>query len=584
MRIEALSPELANQIAAGEVIERPASVLKELLENSLDAGADRILIQLKAGGSQLIEVTDNGHGVHPEDLTLSLARHATSKIKALADLEQVSSLGFRGEALASISSVATVCLTSKTADENNAWSVSASGRDMTAEVKPASHPPGTTVSVSRLFFNTPARRKFLRSERTELWHLENLIKRLALSRFDVAFQAEHEGKSLFNLPPALEAEAQNERIAKICGRPFLTGSVRVETEASDLKLTGWLGLAESARSQTDVQYFYLNGRAIRDKLIQHALRQVYQDHLPAGRHAAYVLYLTLDPAKVDVNVHPTKHEVRFREARLIHDFLVSSLQAVFTNSASDTIAPETAPAISYTLEPTTSAFKVAEPQRLHHSHSPREAVRRATTQFQQPTISKIPAALDPAATANPNPFGVVKALLAQRYLITEHSAGCYFIDTHQAWAQGVRVQWQQEWAQTGTLASSTLIEPLKLTVTVAQQQQLTDSGIDWLAYGLEWQLAGPKRLWLRALPSGASTKNLQDAAWLTALVNWSKTARKPEEGFQILSQGAEPNWRDPSLKILSQQLQRWVAQGATVDPAWGVAELSWSALQEWFAT
>ena len=325
-RIFLLSSRLANQIAAGEVVERPASVAKEVLENSLDAGATRIDIDVESGGSKLIRIRDDGSGIPSEDMSLALARHATSKITSLEDLEQVSSLGFRGEALASIGSVSRLTLTSN-AHEQGSEGISAAceGRDMEVQLKPAPHPQGTTVEVRDLFFNTPARRKFLRKEKTEFNHLEEVLKRLALSRFDVTFSLRHNGKVVHNLKAATLPSERQRRVAAICGPAFMEQAISIESEAPPYRLSGWVALPTFSRSQADLQYFFVNGRVIRDRLIAHAVKQAYRDVLYHGRHPAFVLYLELDAAQVDVNVHPTKHEVRFRDSRAVHNFIFSSL-------------------------------------------------------------------------------------------------------------------------------------------------------------------------------------------------------------------------------------------------------------------
>lgn len=326
-RISLLSQRLANQIAAGEVVERPASVVKELLENSIDAGADRIEIDVEQGGSKLIRIRDNGAGILKEDLPLALSRHATSKIVSLDDLENIISLGFRGEALASICSVSRLELTSRasTAEEETAWRVAAEGQEMQAVINPAAHPQGTTVEVRDLFFNTPARRKFLRTEKTEFDRVDEVVKRIALSRFHVAFTLRHNQRVIHHLHAAATTQEQQRRVALVCGPAFIENAIHVDIEAAGLRLWGWVSLPTFSRSQADLQYFYVNGRIIRDKLVSHAVKQAYQDVLFHGRHPAFVLYLELDPALVDVNVHPTKHEVRFRDGRLVHDFLFRSL-------------------------------------------------------------------------------------------------------------------------------------------------------------------------------------------------------------------------------------------------------------------
>jgi len=324
-RIHLLSPRLSNQIAAGEVVERPASVVKELLENSLDAGAKRVDIDVEQGGVKLIRIRDDGDGIVKEDLALSLSRHATSKIIELDDLEAVGTLGFRGEALASISSVSRLTLTYRHKEDDQGWQVSVEGQEMTPTVKPAAHNVGTTLEVRDLFFNTPARRKFLRKEKTEFGHLEEVVKRIALSRFDVGISLKHNQRVIHNFRPASTEQEQARRVAGVCGPAFIQNAVTVNVEVGELKLWGWVGLPTFSRSQADLQYFFVNGRVIRDKLVAHAIRQAYRDVLYHGRHPAFVLYLELDPATVDVNVHPTKHEVRFRDSRMVHDFLFRSL-------------------------------------------------------------------------------------------------------------------------------------------------------------------------------------------------------------------------------------------------------------------
>ena len=323
--IHILSPQLANQIAAGEVVERPASVLKELCENSLDAGAQRVDVEVEQGGIKLIKVRDDGCGISEADLPLALSRHATSKITDLDDLEAVSTLGFRGEALASIASVSRLTLTSNSGDSKG-WKAISEGRDMNVELQPAPHPRGSSVEVRDLFFNTPARRKFLRTEGTEYKRIYDGIKKLALSRMDVAFSLRHNQKVQFNLRPATNHAEQEKRVADICGPLFMEQALYIDNDRTGIRLWGWIGLPTFSRSQPDLQYFFVNGRSIRDKVVSHAVRQAYQDVLYHGRHPAYVLFLEILPSDVDVNVHPTKHEVRFRESGSIHSFVSSTLK------------------------------------------------------------------------------------------------------------------------------------------------------------------------------------------------------------------------------------------------------------------
>ncbi|MCK9112010.1 DNA mismatch repair endonuclease MutL [Haemophilus influenzae] len=331
MPIKILSPQLANQIAAGEVVERPASVVKELVENSLDAGANKIQIDIENGGANLIRIRDNGCGIPKEELSLALARHATSKIADLDDLEAILSLGFRGEALASISSVSRLTLTSRTEAQTEAWQVYAQGRDMETTIKPASHPVGTTVEVANLFFNTPARRKFLRTDKTEFSHIDEVIRRIALTKFSTAFTLTHNGKIIRQYRPAEALNQQLKRVAAICGDDFVKNALRIDWKHDDLHLSGWVATPNFSRTQNDLSYCYINGRMVRDKVINHAIRQAYAQYLPSDAYPAFVLFIDLNPHDVDVNVHPTKHEVRFHQQRLIHDFIYEGISNALNN-------------------------------------------------------------------------------------------------------------------------------------------------------------------------------------------------------------------------------------------------------------
>ena len=323
MTIAILPARLANQIAAGEVVERPASVVKELVENSIDAGATTIKIDIEKGGAKRIRIIDNGKGIAKAELALALSRHATSKIKDLDDLEAISSLGFRGEALASISSVSRLTLTSKPEAQESAWQANAEGRDMAVSVKPAAHPNGTTIDVSDLFFNTPARRKFLRTEKTEYAHIEEVIKRIALANFDISFVLSHNNKIIKQFRSANTAVQRSKRVAQVCGQRFIDNAIEVNCEHGGLHLHGWIAQPSYFRNQNDLSYSYVNERMMRDKLINHAIRQAYADMLPSDSYPAFVLFLQLDFSEVDVNVHPAKHEVRFHQGRYVHDFIYS---------------------------------------------------------------------------------------------------------------------------------------------------------------------------------------------------------------------------------------------------------------------
>lgn len=340
--IHILPPQLANQIAAGEVVERPASVVKELVENSLDAGATQIHIEIEKGGSQLIRIRDNGCGIGKQDLTLALTRHATSKISSLEDLEAILSLGFRGEALASISSVSRLTLTSRPEYQAEAWQAYAQGREMAVEIQPASHPVGTTIEVANLFFNTPARRKFLRTDKTEFAHIDEVVRRIALAKPTVTFTLSHNDKKVryYKAVANNSAAQQQKRVAAICGEDFIQNAVYIDWQHDALHLYGWVASPQLARLQNDLCYSYVNGRMMRDKTINHAIRQAYGDQLPKEHYPAFVLFLDLEPSMVDVNVHPAKHEVRFHQGRLVHDFIYQGVLNALDNQASP-ILPKT---------------------------------------------------------------------------------------------------------------------------------------------------------------------------------------------------------------------------------------------------
>ncbi|MFH0209759.1 DNA mismatch repair endonuclease MutL [Vibrio alginolyticus] len=385
MTIKILPARLANQIAAGEVVERPASVIKELVENSLDSGATRIDIDIEKGGAKLIRVRDNGKGIAKDELGLALSRHATSKIHTLDDLEAIMSLGFRGEALASISSVSRLTLTSRPAAQEEAWSAYSEGRDMQVKLKPAAHPIGTTVEVLDLFFNTPARRKFLRTEKTEFAHIDELLKRIALSRFDVTINVRHNGKIIRQYRAAKNQLQTEKRIAAVCGNAFVRHMLRIELEHQGLKLHGWITTPEGARQQSDLQYCYVNGRMMRDKLINHAIRQSYEMSLKPDQFAAYVLFIELDPHQVDVNVHPAKHEVRFHQARLVHDFIYQALTDALSQSAVID-KPQVNESAFHRVEPT-------ESEEIEHSPEPEKV--------QEPASSPVPVRVYQAIESTP---------------------------------------------------------------------------------------------------------------------------------------------------------------------------------------
>jgi len=431
--IRLLPDTLISQIAAGEVVERPASVLKELLENSLDAGATEISVSLTQGGIKQLKVTDNGGGMDAGDLPLAFARHATSKIASLDDLEQVRSLGFRGEALASIASVARVALTTRREPAAHAWSLGAEGGAQGAP-RPAAHPRGTSVEVNDLYFNTPARRKFLRTEATEFGHCEDVFKRIALSRPDVAFTLKHNGRVSSHLPAGDAAR----RIAAVAGDEFAGAARAFDENSSGLRLSGFAGSPAFSRSSRDAQFAFVNGRFVRDKLLAHALRQAYQDMLHGDRHAAYVLFLELDPLGVDVNVHPAKTEVRFRDARAIHQFVFHAVSKALSGSAAQTGAAAVQPVpaaggVDFQRMPYQSSLGVAQPAAAYQAMFclPPGPVAAAAGGAARSAYESI-AAGAPAAAETDAPLGYAMAQLHGIYILAQNRQGLVLVDMHAA--------------------------------------------------------------------------------------------------------------------------------------------------------
>ena len=431
--IRLLPDTLISQIAAGEVVERPASVLKELLENSLDAGATEISVSLTQGGIKQLKVTDNGGGMEAADLPLAFARHATSKIASLDDLEQVRSLGFRGEALASIASVARVALTSRAEGAAHAWSLGAEGGAQ-GGAQPAAHPGGTSVEVNDLYFNTPARRKFLRTEATEFGHCEDVFKRIALSRPDVAFSLRHNGRVISHL----QAGDAARRIAAVAGDEFAGAARALDEHSSGLRLSGFAGSPAFSRSSRDAQFVFVNGRFVRDKLLAHALRQAYQDMLHGDRHAAYVLFLELDPLGVDVNVHPSKTEVRFRDSRAIHQFVFHAVSKALSGSAAQTGAAAVQPmpaagGMSFVRTPYQPGLGVAQPAAAYQAMfslppGPVSVPAGGAARAAYETIT----AAAPSPAEIDAPLGYAIAQLHGIYILAQNRQGLVLVDMHAA--------------------------------------------------------------------------------------------------------------------------------------------------------
>lgn len=507
--IHLLSPRLANQIAAGEVVERPASVVKELLENSLDAGATNITIDLDAGGVKRIKVRDDGSGIEADDLSLALSRHATSKIAELDDLESVATLGFRGEALASIASVSRLALTTNVADEGAGWRARSEGRDMDVRIDRVQHPRGTTVEVCDLFFNTPARRKFLRAERTEFSRIDEIVKKLALSHFEVAFSLRHNGKELYQFPSARERFEQERRVAAICGPAFMEKARHIDLERGGLRLWGWVALPTFSRSQADLQYFFVNGRSIRDKVVSHAVRQSFEDVLYHGRHPAYALFFELNPTEVDVNVHPTKHEVRFRDSRSVHNFIFSTLYRTLadirpgSSPQSDGIQPEAAnfnqqptqgsmPGLGYTSGPFRGGRfepKVAEPLGNYRK-----------------LYAVEPVGVDGSDTGARGdrqdipPLGYALAQLKGIYILAENANGLVLVDMHAAHERITYERMKQTFGDQG-ITSQPLLVPETLAVSEREADALETHQELFLQLGFNIQRGGPQTLIVREVPA-----------------------------------------------------------------------------------
>ncbi len=502
-RIHPLPPQLANQIAAGEVVERPASVVKELVENSLDAGARRIVIETEGGGVKRILVRDDGCGIHRDDLALALRRHATSKIRELDDLMAVATLGFRGEALPSIAAVSRLILRSRTAGSETGWEVRGDGRELDLEPRPVPHPPGTSVEVRDLFYNVPARRKFLRSERTEYGHVEELVRRIALSRFSVAFEFSHNRRRIHSLP-AVATDQRLRRVAALCGEAFARHALLVEVESDDLRLWGWVADPAYSRSQADLQYFFVNGRVVRDRLVAHAVRQAYRDVLYGGRHPAFVLYLELDPAQVDVNAHPAKAEVRFRQARLVHDFLFSSLHRVLAGTRPGQIErPAHLPERPESSPPAPSPAPASQPPRSQVPLGFAVAETVAAYAALHPTREESPPPAvqpnDEAPEAVP-PLGYALAQLHGIYILAENAQGLVLVDMHAAHERITYERLKAQYDQ-GPISVQRLLVPVTVEVTPREAELAEEHGEALRGMGVELDRLGPCTLVIRALPT-----------------------------------------------------------------------------------
>ena len=503
-RVHRLDAVLANQIAAGEVVERPASILKELLENSLDAGATRITIHLEGGGMELLSVEDDGVGILPEDLALALERHATSKVATWEDLQAIQTMGFRGEALPAIASVSRLELLSRARSQNQAARLQVTG-GMAAAPEPAARAPGTTVRVADLFFNVPARRKFLRSPAAELSRNQKVLRQIALANFPVAFQLTQNGRSLVQFPAAMDAESRAARVATILGEGFLANALYIEQEDRGLSLSGWVGLPTYNRARGDEQYFFVNGRPVRDPVINHALRAAYNDVLFQDRHPLFVLYLTLPPERVDVNVHPAKAEVRFRDSREIHDFLFHTLRRVIAEQGGERLHV-TIP-VQPLSRPSASAQSPASP--TYPTQRPLSAVRDGAGAYWERLVAT---ATSPVPTAEVRvagseelapdyPLGQAVAQIHARFILAQNSEGMILVDQH---AAHERILYEKMKIASQQNDKQAFIIPEYVHLTAAQMTRFDERQAELQAVGLEISVAGPGTLAIHAAPKAVA--------------------------------------------------------------------------------
>ena len=547
MPIHKLSPLVANQIAAGEVVERPASVVKELLENAIDAKADRIQIDIERGGTRLIRVTDNGEGISRDELELALARHATSKIEHSDDLKAIYTLGFRGEALASISSVAKLKLSSRPQAQDMGWSAIAEGLDMQVKLQPQSLPAGTIVEVRDLFFNTPARQKFLRAERTEFVHIEETVKRIALGSPHVAITLRHNSKVIKRVPAAHNHEQHQQRIGSILGASFLREAIKLDSAIESTRLYGWLSPVDWHQSSSLGQYVFVNGRAVRDRTLNHAIRQAYHDRLPAGRMPAYVLYLELEATQVDVNVHPTKHEVRFSNGRQVHDFMSRVVEEalleqsdILENNHDGGNSRETLvymkPSLSLVqsktkddpyFTPRHQAGAFAEPAREQvNERSPAGYVPQQKNHWPQKPKTDLKLAK--------GDFW----LLHDRLLLQQTEQGINALDLKAFFCQHMSDCLQQEW-RAGEVKQRLMLFPLRLGIpTDAVGEDFISA---WQRAGFDLTLTGPKTLVVRKVPSCIAHLDLQQ--WLQQVVYESVSKSLTVQDWQrLLIETLSDNW------------------------------------------
>ncbi|MBE9560414.1 MAG: DNA mismatch repair endonuclease MutL [Proteobacteria bacterium] len=548
-RIQPMPVQLVNQIAAGEVVERPASVVKELLENSLDAGATKISIDIEQGGAKLIRITDNGHGIHKDDLVLSLSPHATSKIHSIDDLEEVTSLGFRGEALPSIASVSQLQLTSCWKSGDETWQLTMNN-SQASDIAPAANKPGTTIEVRDLFFNIPARRKFLRTEKTEFSHLDDVVKRISLSRFDVDISLRHNQRVVKALRAANNRLQQEKRVAEILGPAFIEQAVHMDFDYEGLRLWGWIAQPTFSRSQADMQYFYVNGRVVKDRLVSHAVRQAYSDVLFHGRHPAYVLFFECDPVMVDVNAHPGKHEVRFRQSRQIHDFLFRAIHKSLAEVVAGNARSHDYQHFSNTPESEHQGSVVSQadtsmaPAGQYSGYQPAQSSmpfaaaeqRRAYTAFAPERSQSLAAQGNEAESEEMPPLGFARAQLHGIYILAENAQGMVLVDMH---AAHERITYERlKTSREGEgIKSQPLLVPITMAVSAKEAQLVEDNTEIFTQLGFEVDRVADESIKLRQIPVVLSNSDVETLLRdvLSDLLTHGSSSRIQQELNEILS-------------------------------------------------
>lgn len=539
-RIRSLSPALANQIAAGEVIERPASVVKELLENAIDAGATVLHIRVENGGSSLIEIIDNGDGIHPDDLPLAVMRHATSKIHTPEDLQQIVSLGFRGEALASIAAVSRLSIVSSQDDSGIGYKLEVNGTAFNhQQIQTVASPKGTHIRVQDLFFNVPARRKFLKKTHTEFGHIEEIVRRLALIHFDIQFILEHQEKIRFNLPVADSGALRFQRVQQLLGNVFIENAYWIDAESSAMRLSGWLGHPSEPRSQADLQYVYVNGRVVKDKTINHALRMAYEGILHGHQYPCYLLFLEIEPENIDVNVHPTKHEIRLLNQREVHEFVrhhAKQVLAQFQTAQSDlSQAMKVEPAPDYTLQ----NHAIQQQFALHQTHMSEPVVHeqrnyQANVFYKPEPISSSQVHLNPiqkylaplqqnsedelseaetfstsiTAKTDEYPLGIAIAQLHGIYILAQNTEGLIIVDMHAAHERIVLQQMKSAWDTPEFWVSQQLLLPKIVQVTQRQSYRVDDLKANLQRLGLDIDVYGEQQVVVRGVPAILQNANM----------------------------------------------------------------------------